>query len=80
MQKIVAAIPLRRDMDRAEGLRYWRDVHGPIVAKVPGLRKYVQNHSLVAPENDRQFDGTIRSTSTRWRRSRRRPERRNGRP
>ena len=59
MQKIVAAVPLRKDMDRAEALRYWREVHGPIVARVPGLRKYVQNHSLVPPENDRQFDGTI---------------------
>ena len=49
MQKIVAAIPLRKDMDRAEALRYWREVHGPIVARVPGLRKYVQNHSLLAP-------------------------------
>ena len=59
MQKIVAAVPLRNDMDRAEALRYWREVHGPITAKVRGLRKYVQNHAVVPPENDRQFDGTI---------------------
>jgi uncharacterized protein (TIGR02118 family) len=59
MQKIVAAIPLRGDMDRAEALRYWREVHGPIVARLPGLRKYVQNHAMVAPQNDRQFDGTV---------------------
>lgn len=59
MQKIVAAIPLRPDMDRAEALRYWRDIHAPIVARTPGLRRYVQNHALVAPQNDRQFDGTI---------------------
>jgi uncharacterized protein (TIGR02118 family) len=59
VQKIVAAIPLSKDMPRAEGLRYWREVHGPIVARVPGLRKYVQNHAIVPPQNDRQFDGTI---------------------
>lgn len=23
---------------------YWRDHHGPIAARVPGLRRYVQNH------------------------------------
>jgi uncharacterized protein (TIGR02118 family) len=28
--------------------RYWRDVHGPIVARTPGLRRYVQSH--VVPE------------------------------
>lgn len=25
---------------------YWRDHHGPIAGKVPGLRRYVQNHAL----------------------------------
>lgn len=24
--------------------RHWREVHGPIVAAIPGLRRYVQNH------------------------------------
>jgi uncharacterized protein (TIGR02118 family) len=24
--------------------RYWRDVHGPIAAKIPQLRRYVQSH------------------------------------
>jgi uncharacterized protein (TIGR02118 family) len=26
--------------------RYWRDVHGPIVARTPGLRRYIQCHTL----------------------------------
>jgi len=25
--------------------RYWRDEHGPIAARMPGLRGYVQNHA-----------------------------------
>ena len=27
---------------------HWRDVHGPLAAQAPGLRRYVQNH--VVPE------------------------------
>lgn len=23
---------------------YWKNVHGPLIAKIPGLRKYVQYH------------------------------------
>ena len=40
----------RADMDAQEFRRYWRDIHGPIAAKIPGLRKYVQNHATVAPD------------------------------
>ncbi len=37
-------------INRREGLtveefqRYWRDVHGPIAARIPVLRRYVQSH------------------------------------
>jgi uncharacterized protein (TIGR02118 family) len=24
--------------------RYWHDVHGPLAASMPGVRRYVQNH------------------------------------
>ncbi|UIF91521.1 EthD family reductase [Cupriavidus sp. UYPR2.512] len=33
----------RADADRSEFLRYWRDVHAPLVAGLPGVRRYVQN-------------------------------------
>lgn len=33
----------RADADRREFLRYWRDVHAPLVAGLPGVRRYVQN-------------------------------------
>ena len=29
-----------------QGRRYWLDVHGPIVAALPGLRRYVQCHTV----------------------------------
>ena len=30
-------------LDRTEALRYWRETHGPIVAKVPGGRATCSN-------------------------------------
>ena len=57
MQKVVYVLQLRSDMSREEALRYWREVHGPIASKVPGLRKYVQCQATAAPEGDLQFGG-----------------------
>ncbi len=57
MQKLVFILQLRKDMPRKEALRYWREVHGPIASKIPGLTKYVQNHATAAPQGDLQFDG-----------------------
>jgi uncharacterized protein (TIGR02118 family) len=44
-------------MPREEALRYWREQHGPIVAQVPGLRRYVQQHAVAAPEGEPPFLG-----------------------
>ena len=44
-------------MDRAEALAYWRDTHGPIVREVPGVRRYVQQHAVAAPEGEPPFLG-----------------------
>jgi uncharacterized protein (TIGR02118 family) len=30
----------------AEFFEHWHDVHGPLAARVPGLRRYVQNHAI----------------------------------
>ena len=57
MQKLVFVLQFREDMSREEALRYWQEVHGPIAAKTPGLRKYVQDQATAAPEGDLQFDG-----------------------
>jgi uncharacterized protein (TIGR02118 family) len=57
MQKVVFVLQMRKDVSREEALRYWRDVHGPIAAKTPGLRKYVQDHATAAPEGDLRFGG-----------------------
>jgi uncharacterized protein (TIGR02118 family) len=42
---------------REEALRYWRDKHAPIVARVPGLRRYVIQLAVGAPEGEPPFLG-----------------------
>ena len=43
--------------DRGEALRYWRETHGPIAGRIPGVRRYVQHHAVGAPEGDPPFLG-----------------------
>lgn len=45
----------RPGMDRAEFDRYWTDVHGPIAARIPTIRRYEQYH--LAPGTSAPFDG-----------------------
>jgi uncharacterized protein (TIGR02118 family) len=47
----------RTGMSREEALRYWRETHGPIVRQVPGLRRYVQQHAVAAPDGQPPFLG-----------------------
>jgi uncharacterized protein (TIGR02118 family) len=48
---IVANSLMRRraDLDRARFEAHWLDPHGPLTAKLPRCRRYVQNHILDAP-------------------------------
>ena len=39
----------REDIDRATFEAHWLDPHGPLTAKLPGCRRYVQNHILDGP-------------------------------
>jgi uncharacterized protein (TIGR02118 family) len=48
MVKLVLFLHKHPDLCEEEFRRYWRDTHGPIAAKVPGLRKYVQGHQVSA--------------------------------
>jgi len=34
----------KQGMDIAAFQRHWKDVHGPLVAAIPGVRRHVQNH------------------------------------
>ena len=44
MVKLLALLHKRPEMTTEEFCRYWREIHGPIAATFPGLRKYVQNY------------------------------------
>jgi len=58
MTKVIFVLHRRPDMDRDEFSRYWRDVHGPIAAGMPGLRRYVQNYAVPdAASGDPPCDG-----------------------
>lgn len=41
MVKVVGLLHKKEGMGRDEFLRYWRDVHAPLVVPMPGLRRYV---------------------------------------
>jgi uncharacterized protein (TIGR02118 family) len=52
------------DLSDAEFRAHWRDVHGPLAAKLPGLRRYHQNHvvdreqrGIVYARGSHDFDG-----------------------
>ena len=58
MLKMVFLIHKRPDMDADEFHSYWRKTHSRIVGKIPGLRKYVQNHATMAPDSSTPpYDG-----------------------
>jgi uncharacterized protein (TIGR02118 family) len=48
MVKLIYCISKKPEMSIEEFQRYWREVHAPIAAKIPGVRRYVQCH--VVPE------------------------------
>jgi uncharacterized protein (TIGR02118 family) len=43
MIKLVYCFARRADLSVEEFSRYWREVHGPIGARIPGLRRLVQS-------------------------------------
>ncbi len=49
----------RPDMDQAEFDRYWTQVHGPLAAAIPTIRRYVQAHLSPGMREHRTapFDG-----------------------
>jgi uncharacterized protein (TIGR02118 family) len=49
MLKIVFLVHKRPDMDAQEFRRHWRETQGSLGSKIPGTRKYVQNHSVIPP-------------------------------
>lgn len=57
MLKMVFLVRRRPDMDAEAFSRYWKEHHAPIARKLPGLRKYVQNHARAAGSDAPPYDG-----------------------
>src|SRR5919106_4672527 len=46
MIKLIGGITRKDGMSVEEFQSYWRDVHAPLIARTPGLRRYIQAHAL----------------------------------
>lgn len=46
MIKLIYCITRKAELSVEEFQRYWRETHGPIAARIPGVRRYVQCHTL----------------------------------
>jgi uncharacterized protein (TIGR02118 family) len=59
MVKIVYCISKLPNLSNDEFHRYWRETHGPIAARIPGVQKYVQSHAIHRALGGREpsFDG-----------------------
>jgi uncharacterized protein (TIGR02118 family) len=51
MIKLVYCITKKAGLTDEEFFRYWENVHGPMGARIPRLRKLVQSHCLLIPED-----------------------------
>lgn len=52
--KLIFCLRRRDDISEEEFHRYWRDEHGPLVARhapALGIRRYVQVHTVAGPVN-----------------------------
>ncbi len=58
MVKLVYCITKKAGLTDEEFFRYWKNVHGPIGAQIPGLRRLVQSHRLSVPgDRPPDYDG-----------------------
>jgi uncharacterized protein (TIGR02118 family) len=59
MVKLVYCITKKAGLTDEQFSRYWKDVHAPIGARIPGLRRLVQSRRLIVPGDKHQpdFDG-----------------------
>ena len=52
MLKFVVVLYKKPDMSESEFHNFLRQVHGPMALKIPGLRKYFQNHVASDPRRN----------------------------
>ena len=54
MVKAIYLIRRKPGMSPSDFHRYWREVHGSIAARIPGMRRYVQCHGT---DDAAEYDG-----------------------
>ena len=61
MIKLVYCITKKPGMTDDDFFHYWKNVHGPIGARIPGVRRLVQSHRIDIPGDarDADFDGMV---------------------
>jgi uncharacterized protein (TIGR02118 family) len=57
MIKVVYCFRKRWGLTDQEFAHYWEHVHGPLGARIPGLRRLVQNRTIIERGRDDDFDG-----------------------
>lgn len=57
MFKLVLLFRKREDLSHDEFIRHWREVHVPLVEKVPNIRRYVISPVRGAPLGEPDYDG-----------------------
>jgi uncharacterized protein (TIGR02118 family) len=58
--KCVWMIKFRPELDPDEVREKWRTSHAELALKIPGIRRYVQNHWVADPlGSERTYDGTV---------------------
>jgi uncharacterized protein (TIGR02118 family) len=50
MLKFIVMLYKRPDMTEEEFLRYYRETHGPMAVRLPGIRRYAQNYVVKDPK------------------------------
>jgi uncharacterized protein (TIGR02118 family) len=53
--KVIWLVKFRSDVPREEVVRWWREEHGPLAARTPGMVRYVQSHWTAALDHDTQL-------------------------
>ena len=61
MIKLVYCINRKKGMSVEEFHQYWKNIHGPIGASIPGVRRIVQSHSIQinGDKYSADFDGMV---------------------
>ncbi|HSW57802.1 MAG TPA: EthD family reductase [Dehalococcoidales bacterium] len=60
MIKTIVIAHKKPSLTDAEFNRHWKEVHGPLAAKlIPGVRRYVQNHLVSVPGYQYEGNGIV---------------------